>query len=187
MLPVTGNGADRRTTVELPEYLRNLQRAELGLADSYAHVAGSEPDDEASRTLFLALANQGREHARALDTFLERYPTAPDAAPDGPASPQQPVGDRPARFLAFQDLYLSACLVDVGWTVLMQAGRGLEDRDLVRVVEHCSSETGKQLAWIKTRIKHAAGPTLLRPRLHGTSSRPAGRTPLATSPSGARP
>lgn len=173
--------------MELPEYLRSLQQAELGLADSYAHVAGSQADDEANRTLFLALASQGREHARALDAFLQRYPAAAGSAPDDKMYPPQSDGDRPDRFLAFQDLYLSACLVDVGWAVLMQAGRGLEDRDLVRVVEHCSSETGKQLAWIKTRIKHAAGPTLLRSRMHVAGSRPAGRTPLASSPSGARP
>lgn len=171
--------------MELPEYLRNLQQAELGLADSYTHVAGSRPDDESQRTLFLGLANQGREHARALDTLLERYPADPGPAPDETTVQPPSDGTRRVRFLAFQDLYLSACLVDVGWTVLMQAGRGLEDRDLVRIVEHCSSETGKQLAWIKTRIKHAAGPTLLRPRLHGTG--PPGRTALAGSPSGGRP
>ncbi|WP_372698159.1 hypothetical protein [Arthrobacter sp. JSM 101049] len=175
--------------MDLPEYLLSLQQAELGLADSYARVAGSPSGGHSDRTLFLALANQGREHANALDALLERYggPSGPMPGPagTGPSPPDE--GSRPTRFLQFQDLYLSACLVDVGWTVLMQAGRGLEDRDFVRVIDHCSSETGKQLAWIKTRIKHAASPTLLRPQLHAGHRRPPGRTALATGRPGGGP
>ncbi|MBM6621636.1 hypothetical protein JTF08_08465 [Micrococcaceae bacterium RIT802] len=159
--------------MELPQYLRSLQQAELDLARSYDDVAISQPDDHDSTGLFLALARQGREHARALEPLRARY----DATGAGSGDNENTYGDvgqlhRHVPLVELQELYLSACLVDVGWSVLMQVGRRFEDRDLIRVVEHCTSETGKQLAWIKTRIKHASRPALLRPPPHRRRPRP---------------
>lgn len=172
-------------TVELPEYLRSLQQAEMTLAHSYNDVAMEHAADPESAGLFLALAGQGREHALVLGPLLKRYELDPDAASGIPIEGVVDPGLVRCRapLLELQDLYLSACLVDMGWTILMQVGRGLEDRELVRVVEHCTSETGKQLVWIKSRIQHAARPSLSRAPRHRRRPQSTAIPTMAAGPS----
>ena len=154
--------------MELPEYLRSVQQAEMALAHSYEHVATSRASDPEGANLFRALAGQGREHALALGPLLERYERDLGAGVGMPLEAAIDPGlvSSQVPLLELQDLYLSACLVDMSWTVLMPIGRGLEDRDLIRVIEHCTGETGKQLVWIKSRIQLVAHPALLRPARH---------------------
>ncbi len=152
--------------MELPEYLHRLRRSELDLAESHRRVALSHADDPGSMALFLALARQNLNHAQALVPLLTRYGNGRSGDVHGLLSEGGPARGRtdeaPWR-LDLQDLYLSACLVDLAWAVLMQAAQGMRDRDLVRVVEHCSGESGKQLAWIKNRIKLRSASTLFSP------------------------
>jgi hypothetical protein len=63
-----------------------------------------------------------------------------------------------------QDLYTLASFVDITWTVVGQAGQGLRDPELLDVVAACEGETGRQLLWLKTRIKQAAPQALIAAR-----------------------
>ena len=44
---------------------------------------------------------------------------------------------------------------------LLNAARGLRDRELLEVVSGCESETAAQLAWLKTRLKSTAPQALI--------------------------
>ncbi|MEU9575825.1 hypothetical protein [Streptomyces chilikensis] len=67
---------------------------------------------------------------------------------------------RPAHPAA-QDLYVLASFVDITWTVLGQAAQGTRDRELLDVVEKCTSDTQRRLKWLNTRIKQAAPQALI--------------------------
>ncbi len=137
-------------------YLHHLQQAELALAQSHRNVAQAHAGDPAPAALFLAMAGQSQSHAQALAPMLQRYADVAtgDFGSEVTDFFRPPMAQAEGTwFFDLQGLYLSACLVDLAWSVLMQLGEQKKDRDLVRLVERSTAETGKQLAWIKKRIK----------------------------------
>lgn len=143
------------------EYLHRLQQAELALAQSHRNVAHAHCADPGSMDLFLALAGQSQNHAQGMGPMLERYGNVVTGDVGSAASETfwPSVGTAGATwFFDLQDLYLSVCLVDLAWAVLMPLSEQMKDRELVRLIQHSNAETGKQLAWIKKRIKLASWP-----------------------------
>jgi hypothetical protein len=54
--------------------------------------------------------------------------------------------------------------VDITWTMVGQAARGLHDSELLQVVSGCEGETATQLKWLRTRMKQAAPQALIAAR-----------------------
>jgi hypothetical protein len=84
-----------------------------------------------------------------------------------PATPRRPLhgvaGNGVGLLLDLHELWLLAQQVNVCWTVLSQAARALRDEELLSEVEAMASETGRQLAWLRTRITQAAPQALVVP------------------------
>lgn len=153
--------------MKLPVYLGLLHEAENTLGGSFRQIAdghGAEPD---IHFLCHTLAEQCVEHTRSLRPIIDRYgESAPDDEPerlhaDGlSATRTGPVG----LLRDLQDVYLLATFVDVTWSMVRQAAQGLRDRELLDVADRCDAETGRQLAWLRTRMKQAAPQALIAAR-----------------------
>ncbi|WIB65957.1 MULTISPECIES: hypothetical protein [unclassified Curtobacterium] len=147
----------------LPVYIGLLHRSEQSLATSFRQVAeghGAEPD---VFHLCHTLAAQCDAHAEALRPLVERYGEQPDDEPERlHADALSSTREGPLGLLRdLQDLYLIASLVDITWTLVKQAGQGLRDEELLRIVSDCDAETALQLSWLRTRMKQAAPQALV--------------------------
>ena len=147
----------------LPVYLGLLSGAENALADSFREVARGHGDEPDVFHLCHTLAKQCDSHVRALAPAVGRYGDKPDAEPERlHAEALTSTREGPLGLLRdLQDLYLLASFVDITWTAVQQAARGLRDTELVGVVEGCEGETKVQLAWLSTRMKQAAPQVLI--------------------------
>jgi len=147
----------------LPVYIGLLHRSERSLATSFRQVAeghGGEPD---VFHLCQTLAAQCDAHADALEPIIERYGEQPDDEPERlHADTLRSTRSGPLGLLRdLQDLYLIASLVDITWTLIKQAGQGLRDEELLRIVATCDAQTTGQLSWLRTRMKQAAPQALV--------------------------
>jgi len=50
---------------------------------------------------------------------------------------------------------------DIAWTLVGQAAQGLRDEALAATVATCERDTGRQVAWLRTRMKQAAPQALV--------------------------
>jgi hypothetical protein len=73
------------------------------------------------------------------------------------------------------DLLTLAASVHGCWTALRQAAREQRDEDLEAVCRACDTETVRQIAWLETKLRHAAPQAL-------TVSSPPGRELMASIP-----
>lgn len=147
----------------LAVYVGLVHRAEQTLADALREVARGHVDEGDVPHTCLDLARLSDAHVRAVAPVAERYGEERDAEPErlhGEGLEQARTG--PLGLVRdLQDLYVLAAFVQTGWTVLLQAGRGAHDRELVEVATTASGGTARQLAWLTTRIKEAAPQALL--------------------------
>lgn len=163
--------------MHLPYYLRLLRGAQMSLADAFRQVAGAHADEPDIRHLCHRLAQQCDRHANRLEPLALRYgatacgnATSNSAAPNN-AAPNNET-PRTRRFAGprtggigllrdLQDVYLLAAECDICCTVVGQAARGARDDDLRQVVRDCQAETAIHLAWLRTRMMHAAPQALV--------------------------
>lgn len=147
----------------LANYLGMLCGAELDLADGFRRMAeghGQEPD-----IYFLChtLAEQCDEHAERLGPFIERYGEVVPEDSDrlGPKIFDAPRGGGLGLLRDLQDLYVMASFCGITWTMILQAGQGTRDSELIEVVRACQDETATQMKWIETRMKQTAPQALI--------------------------
>ncbi len=149
--------------MHLTTYLGLISHAEQELARAFRKVAdthGAEPD---VFHLYHTFAKQCDAHVERLRPSLDLYGEASEDEPDRLHSDLFS-GTREgglALLRDLHDLYLMINEVDISWTVIKQAAQGLQDRELLGVVEVCESETTRQMTAIKTRMKQAAPQTLI--------------------------
>ncbi|MBM6622186.1 hypothetical protein JTF08_11260 [Micrococcaceae bacterium RIT802] len=150
--------------MKLPVYLALIERSEETLAASYRVVSEGHAAEPDVHFLLQTLASQCDKHRRILAPVLERHQLSDES--DVPESLHHEglssTRSGPLGLLRdLQDLYLAASLVDITWTMLLQAGQGLADRDLIEAVQQCDGETSTQLGWLRTRMKQAAPQALI--------------------------
>lgn len=149
--------------MHLSTYLGLIHHAEGELARAFREVARKHGDEPDIFTLFHTFATQCDTHVEKLQPFIDRYKDEDQSEPDRLHSDLFS-GTREgglALLRDLHDLYLMATESDISWTVIKQAAQGLQDRDLVSVVEACEGDTTRQLTAIKTRMKQAAPQTLI--------------------------
>jgi hypothetical protein len=149
--------------VHLSAYLGLLSHSERELARAYREVADMHRDEPDIFNLYHTFSNQCDTHVERLQPFVDSYGEQYEGEPDRLHSDL--FGGTREGGLALlrdlHDLYLMATEADISWIVIKQAAQGLQDRDLVGVVEACEGDTTQQLKAIKTRMKQAAPQTLI--------------------------
>jgi hypothetical protein len=148
----------------LSTYLGLADHSERTLADSLRVVAAGHADEaDVFHTCHL-LAGWSDGHRERLAPVIERY-----GEDDRVTEPERlhatglaEVRRGPVGLLRdLQDLHVLATLVQTTWTVVSQGAQGLRDRDLLEVATAASTETGRQLSWLNTRMKAAAPQALI--------------------------
>src|SRR5215211_2347409 len=149
--------------MHVADYLGLLRAGEAELADALDAVAshhGAEPDITAACT---KLAEWSRGHVEALAPLAERYGAQPA---DEPHSLRTALfrGPREGGFglvRDLHDLWLMATETQLCWTILSQAAAALRDAEMKDVCDRCGQESGRQIAWLRTRVKLAAPQALV--------------------------
>lgn len=149
--------------MHLSAYLSLISRAEQNLARACREVADTHRDEPDVFNLYHTFSNQCNTHVERLQPFVDRYGEQYEGEPDRLHS--ELFGGTRTGGLGLlrdlHDLYLMATEADISWIVIKQAAQGLQDKDLVTVVEACEGDTAQQLKAIKTRMKQAAPQSLI--------------------------
>jgi hypothetical protein len=149
--------------MHLATYLGLLDSSERTLADAFRQVADGHGDEPDIVHLCHEFAGQADRHVHDLSPVVDRF---------GEEREQEPERLHAAEFGGtrtggvgllrdLQDLYVLASLVDITWTAVAQAARGLRDRELIDLVAGCEQEVSGQLAWLRTRLKQSATQALI--------------------------
>lgn len=150
--------------MSLATYVGLLHTAEDTLAQSLRQVADGHPAEVDIYYINHTLARECDQHVKALQPVVDRY--GEDEQQSEPerlhAQGLSQTRTGPVGLLRdLHDLYMLAAFVDMTWTVVGQAGRAARDRELVKIVESCHTQTSTQLAWIRTRMNQAAPQALV--------------------------
>lgn len=149
--------------MHLTTYLDLLDEGSGAWAQSLRTVADGHAAEADVQHTALQLAGTYDEHRTVLRPFVERYEDHPAGAPERlhaeALTTTRSGGVGLLRDLL--DLYLLATYLQQAWTLVGQAAKGNRDRDLVHVVEECSSDIDTVLTWLETRMKAAAPQALL--------------------------
>jgi hypothetical protein len=152
--------------MHLATYLGLLRAAEKSLAEGFRRVGAGHAAEPDVRHLCGVLAGWCDHHVAALAPIVQRYDEHREDEPERLLADE--LGETRSGGVGLlrdlQDLYTLASFVDITWTVVGQAGQGLRDPELLDVVAACEGETGRQLLWLKTRIKQAAPQALIAAR-----------------------
>jgi hypothetical protein len=152
--------------MHLATYLGLLHTAEKSLAEGFRRVGAGHAAEPDVRHLCEVLAGWCDRHVAALAPIVQRYDEHREDEPERLLADE--LGETRSGGVGLlrdlQDLYTLASFVDITWTVVGQAGQGLREPELLDVVTACEGETGRQLLWLKTRIKQAAPQALIAAR-----------------------
>ncbi|WP_432506697.1 hypothetical protein [Kineococcus arenarius] len=149
--------------MHLATYIGLQHTASATLADSFRQVAQGHAAEPDVFTDCHRMAAMSQGHVERLAPLVDRYGEERVDEPERLHADGLPgVRSGGVGLLRdLQDLYVLASFVDITWTVLGQAGKGVRDRDLIAVVDACEQETQRQLLWLNTRIKQAAPQALI--------------------------
>jgi hypothetical protein len=146
--------------VHLATYVGLLDHAERSLADAFRLITTNEVvEPEVARTC-LSLAAASDRHVERLAPVVRRYGERDGVEPRSMGLKTTRPGG-PGLLRDLLDVYALASFVDLTWTVVAHAARGLRDSALLDVAESCEQETDRQLVWLRTRVKHSAPRVLL--------------------------
>ncbi len=149
--------------MHLSTYLGLLHTSERTLAGSYRQVGEGHQQEADVFYACRTVAAQCDAHVEALAPVVERYGQAAETEPER----LHAVGLSSVRsgglglLRDLHELYALCSFVDITWTLVGQAAKGLHDRELLQVVRDCESQTSLQLRWLTTRMKAAAPQALI--------------------------
>lgn len=149
--------------MHLAAYVGLLDNAERSLAAAFRLVATNEAvEPDVARTC-VSLAEASERHVDRLGPVVLRYGERDGVEPRamGPKD-TRPGGAGLLRDLL--DVYALAAFVDLTWTIVAHAARGLRDSALLDVAESCEQETDRQLVWLRSRVKQTAPRVLIPAR-----------------------
>ena len=146
-------------------YLGLVEAGETHLAESFQAVSkhhGSEPD---IRQMTELLASWSLENKKALAPLVARYAETREKEP---ASLQKALFHGPRSgglglVRDLHDLWLLAQEVSLSYVLLTQAGLALRDDEMLAILKRASSQTARQVDWLRTRIDQAAPQALTVP------------------------
>jgi hypothetical protein len=150
---------------KLPESLALVHASETELAKAFKMIATRHPEEFEIREGCRLLAKWSEAHLVNLKPLRKRYPTPVNSEP---ARVRLALfrGNRTGGFgllRDLQDLSLLAHQVRSGWTVILEAGTALAEKDLKYLAESSAVETDRQLDWLCTHVKVTAPQALTVP------------------------
>jgi hypothetical protein len=150
-------------TVHLATYVGLLHNAERTLADAFRQVGAGHGDEPDVLVTCKLLAEACDAHVDRLAPVVDRYGEHAETEPERlhVAGLEGTRSGGVGLLRDLQDLYTLASFVELTWTVVAQAARGLRDRELLDVVESCEHDTDRQLTWLRTRVKQSAPQALI--------------------------
>jgi hypothetical protein len=149
--------------VHLATYVGLLDTAERSLADAFRLVATNEAvDPDVARTCE-SLAAASDRHVERLEPVVRRYGERDGVEPRSMGLKRTRPGST-GLLRDLLDVYALAAFVDLTWTIVAHAARGLRDSSLLDVAESCEQETDRQLAWLRARVKQTAPRVLIPAR-----------------------
>ncbi|MCS7483484.1 hypothetical protein ACFFQW_47960 [Umezawaea endophytica] len=152
--------------MHLATYVGLLHHAERTLADAFRQVGEGHGDEPDVRSTCVVLAGACDDHVERLAPVVNRYGEHAETEPERlrVTALEGTRSGAVGLLRDLQDLYALASFVDITWTVVAQAARGLRDSDLLDVVESCERDTDRQLTWLRTRVKQSAPQALIAAR-----------------------
>jgi hypothetical protein len=149
----------------IARYLGLTTSGELALADAFALVGlrhAVDPEMRKASTMYSAWC---RAHVDALHPAIERYGSVRNT--DGERLRRALFrGNRLGDFGLLRDVHDLATLatsVRQGWSALNQAARESRDLDLAATCRDCNAELIREIAWLETKLHHAAPQVLTVP------------------------
>jgi hypothetical protein len=149
----------------IAHYLGLAMSGERALADAFVLVGLRHATDPEMRNAARLHSSWCEGHLAVLRPAVERYGAARSVE-----------GERLRRALFrgrriggfglvrdFHDLITLATSVHSCWTALRQAARERRDASLETVCRTCDTETIRQVAWLETKLRHAAPQALTVP------------------------
>jgi ferredoxin-nitrate reductase len=147
------------------EYLGLMEGSEQALAEALEAVAKAHREEPDIFNECHMLARWSREELASLRKVITRYGEAKEAEPNRlrkAISPQlRKTGLGLVRDL--HDCWLLAQESHMSLVILDQAAKALRDGEMQALVERVDFQNGRQLEWLKTRIKQAAPQALTVP------------------------
>ena len=152
--------------MHLTTYIGLAHRSEQTLADSFRVVGDGHAKHPDVLFTCRTLAAFSDDHVEQLGPVVRPYGEQGHGDVEEPdrlhAAGLAEVRSGPVGLLRdLQDLHVLGTLVLTTWTVITQAAQGLRDAELLRIAQHASGETSRQLAWLDTRMKAAAPQALI--------------------------
>ena len=149
----------------LPRYLALLKLSEKQLADAFLMVSDRHDRDSDIRETCKMLASWSQAHIEDLAPFIARY--GEDKSTNEQAHALRGALFHGARvgeigLLAdLQDLLTLANKVVLQWTIVLQAAKGLRDKELEVKAEDSCKQADRQVSWLRTHIKSDTPQALL--------------------------
>ena len=139
-------------------YLGLAESAERALADAFTLVGARHAAEPEIRNAAHLNANWCQAHRERIQAAAERYGTTRSA--EGERLRRAMFrGRRVGGFGLLRDLHdllVLAGFVHTCWDTLRQAAAQRRDMELVATCEHCDAEARRQIAWLETKVRHAA-------------------------------
>ena len=144
-------------------YLGLVQASEQQLSRAFRQVAGQHGDEPDIVQPCQLAAGWSEAHDQALQPLVDRYTATRSDEPEWLSQLlfKKPRTGSLALLRDLHDLWLLASEVQLCWTVLLMAARGLRDTEMEATCQRLNAETGRQLTWLITRIKQATPQTLI--------------------------
>ncbi|PRY38622.1 hypothetical protein [Umezawaea tangerina] len=150
--------------MHLATYLGMLRTAEQGLADAFGRVATGHAAVVEVADTCRGLARVSESHVERLTPVVRRYGARTRTEVPYGMPADSPRSGEVGLLRDLLDLYALTSFVDLTWAVVTQAARGVRDSALLDVAEGCEQDTDRQLAWLRSRVKHSAPSALIPTR-----------------------
>jgi hypothetical protein len=156
--------------MHIANYLGMLRNAERQLGEAFLVVAERHQQEHDILIHCKELAEWSRANGAAIEPAIKKYGLRRSEDPEhirgGLFHGGRLGGFGLLRDLS--DLVVLATAVKSYWTILLSGAMALHDKELESICTRCSVQTGRQIDWVETRIKHAAPQALVvKPeRLH---------------------
>ena len=149
----------------LTRYIGSTRRSERLLAEAFRSVADRHQNEFEVHEQCRHMAEWSRSHSDALGEMTRRY---------GERRPSDADSLRSALFHGgrwgglgllhdLQDLLIMANAVSTEWLILKQAAQTIADPQFVELCTEAAGSNQRQVAWLKTQIKHVAPQALTVP------------------------
>lgn len=155
----------KKTTQHIGTYLFLAHAGENQLASAFNKVAEQHQQQPDVYSNCKLMAGWSQDNVDSLKPFVDKYSQQKDKEAESMTKAlfQGPRPGGIGLLRDLHDLWLLANESKLSWIVLLQAAKGLRDKNLETACEKAQKITERQISWLLNRIKQAAPQTLIVP------------------------